>query len=237
MATTLLNRILNLLKFLNAVSKTDCRWVFALDTNFGVLNGDKYRMKIVEAISDHTSCRVAVETGTFLGETTRYLATRFQRVITIEAHHGFANTARIRLENHHNVELLIGSSATKLSDALRSIKGEAFFAYLDAHWGSELPLRGELQALEDKTDYVCMIDDFAIEGTDYGFDEYNGLRIDGKLLSQFAPWLEQVFVPDYPSELSGPQRRGYCVFAAGEPSRYLDREWRSLRLRACPITH
>jgi hypothetical protein len=231
------NRVLNVLKFLNAVSKTDCRWVFAIGTNFGVLNGDTNRVRIVEAIAKQTSCRVAIETGTFLGETTRHLANCFERVITIEKHSGFANIAKLRLENHSNIEMLIGDSAVQLSDALTSISSKAFFVYLDAHWGSELPLGRELKALEGKTDYVCMIDDFAIEGTDYGFEEYNGIRIDTKLVHQFAPWLQYVFVPDYPPELSGPQHRGYCVFAAGEPGQYLDREWKALKLRVCPINH
>jgi hypothetical protein len=40
-----------------------------------------------------------------------------------------------------------------------------------------------------------------------------------------------IFVPDYPPELSGPNRCGYCVFASGEPRRLLDADHQALRLR------
>lgn len=224
-------RTLNLLKFLNAVSKSDCRWVFAIGGSFGVLNGDPHRARIVETIGRQTECRVAIETGTYLGETTRYLAKCFKHVTTIEHHPRFANIAKFRLEDQENVEMLIGDSAMKFADAIRSLGDKPFFAYLDAHWGSELPLESELKALGGKSDYICMLDDFAVEGTDYGYDEYGGVRIDKSLVRRCAPWIQSVFVPDYPPELSGSERRGYCLFGAGVPGDFLHKEASALQLR------
>lgn len=230
-------RSLNLLRFLNAASKDDCRWVFAIGTSFGVLNGDAHRARLVEAIGSETACRIAIETGTYFGETTRYLARNFERVTTIEAHQAYANIAKLRLEDHSNIELLTGDSATKFPAVLRSLGDQAFFAYLDAHWGAELPLEKELKALEGKTDYACMIDDFAVAGTDFGFDEYQGTRIDVNLVRRSAPWVERVFVPDYAPEQSGALRRGYCVFGAGELGKYLERQASALHLRPEPMAN
>jgi hypothetical protein len=194
-----------LVTFLNSVSRSDCRWILAVPNDYGVFNSDPHRARIAEVIADRTTCRTAIETGTFLGETTRWLAQHYERVVTIEAHPAFATFARFRIENQPNIELIRGDSAVKFGDALKSITG-AVFVYLDAHWGS-LPIVAELAALDRRTDYCCMIDDFEIEGTKFGFDEYGGTRIGVELLRRFAPSVRRIFVPDYPPELSGPYRR------------------------------
>jgi hypothetical protein len=222
-------RITNLANFLVTVSRNDCRWIFAIEKTFGVLNGDPYRAAIAKAVATRTTCQTAIETGTYFGETSRWLAQHYRRVITIESNPGFANFAKFRIENHANIELVIGDSSAKFHDALKTITGP-FFAYLDAHW-DRLPLGAELTAIEGRSDYVCMIDDFEIEGTTFGFDEYNGTRIGVPLLQRFVPSITHIFVPDYPPEMSGPQRRGYCVFGAGEPIRLLETDYSALRMR------
>jgi hypothetical protein len=134
----------------------------------------------------------------------------------------FASIAKIRIESKPNIELLLGDSSAKFTEALNSVPG-GFFAYLDAHWGTKLPLGAELRALERRTDYVCMIDDFEVADTEYGFDEYEGIRIGIKLLREMAPWLKRVFVPAYPPSASGELRRGYCVFGRGDSARPIGR--------------
>lgn len=227
-------RLVNLGTFLVAVSREDNRWIFAISKSFGVLNGDRNRARIVEAVAARTTCQVAIETGTFLGETARWLAKLYKRVVTLESHPGFATFARLRIENCGNVDLEMGDSATKFGQILASVDG-AFFAYLDAHWGSELPLGAELAVLDKRSAYVCMIDDFQIPGTEFRYDVYNGISIGPDLIRRFAPSIKRIFVPDYAPEEAGPQRRGYCVFAAGEPLQLLETDRAKLRLKALDL--
>jgi hypothetical protein len=228
-------RALNLLKFALAVSKTDCRWILALSESFGVMNSDPNRLQIVDAVATRTACRTAIETGTFLGETTRWLGERFDRVFTIEAQGGFANIAKLRLENNPKITVIRGNTAIEFPELMKKTNGP-FFAYLDAHWGHDNPLCAELAALEKITNYVCMIDDFAVEGTDFGFDQYYGTRIDINLVARCAPWIKSIFVPNYSPQDAGKYQRGYCVFAVGQSGQFLESNYSELRLRRISVT-
>ena len=97
---------------------------------------------------------VWIETGTYLGGTTKYLAKRFPKVITIEPSPAFHNYARGRLRGFENVTLLFGTSEQFFEDALVSAAPIANL-WLDGHYseggtflGDKVsPIEEELEAV------------------------------------------------------------------------------------------
>lgn len=75
---------------------------------------------------------VAVETGTFQGDTSLLLAEQFGRCVTIERSQALAAAARSRFADDRRVTVLEGTSRERLADALPSLEEGCFF-WLDAH--------------------------------------------------------------------------------------------------------
>jgi hypothetical protein len=75
---------------------------------------------------------VAVETGTFQGDTSALLAYSFGSCTTIERHDGLFAQAQERFENDDRVTVMHGSSRDQLPNALPPADVGCFF-WLDAH--------------------------------------------------------------------------------------------------------
>jgi hypothetical protein len=108
----------------------------------------------------------AVETGTFLGQSTRTLARIFQHVETIELSPRLALRAKLLFLPSRNIRVLRGDSAVLLTPAV-----EPTLYWLDAHWSGdntageerECPLLDELRATSPGTAKDCyLIDDAAL---------------------------------------------------------------------------
>jgi hypothetical protein len=112
----------------------------------------------------------AIETGTWKGESTAWLALNFDRVWSIELDVGWYNRAVQTLGGElSNLTLIHGNSAEKLKGALDEC-GERALLWLDAHWcggaqkghkqDEECPLRDELAAIHNSAEsHVVLIDD------------------------------------------------------------------------------
>lgn len=107
-----------------------------------------------------------VETGTFLGNSIAWAASRFDQVITIEIDPGYLDRARARHAGLTNVDFLLGDSAVQLELALARLVGPAL-CWLDAHAGAgffapedNCPLLAELEAvMRSPHDHCILIDD------------------------------------------------------------------------------
>ena len=92
------------------------------------------------------------------------------------------------------------------------------FAYLDAHWGPDLPLREELEIIAAHWKRaVVMVDDFEVPGdSGYGFDDYgDGAALTESYLRRAAAlgsWT--VRYPVAPSTVETGSRRGCCVLTS-----------------------
>lgn len=75
---------------------------------------------------------VAIETGTFQGDTSALLAAAFGRCVTIERSGPLAEAARRRFADDPRVTVLEGSSRDRLEEALPTGSESCFF-WLDAH--------------------------------------------------------------------------------------------------------
>ena len=102
--------------------------------------------------------QVAIETGTFLGDTTAFLAERCDRVTTIELDPGLAARARDRFSHRVGVTVLEGDSGKLLEAVLAGVDEPALF-WLDGHFSgvhegvqtargeADTPLRSELETI------------------------------------------------------------------------------------------
>lgn len=78
---------------------------------------------------------VAIETGTWKGDTTALLAERFARVFTIDIDEKWVKAATRRFATVPNVDVVAGDSAKVLPMVL-DLKHAPTLLYLDAHWWS-----------------------------------------------------------------------------------------------------
>jgi hypothetical protein len=123
--------------------------------------------------------RSIVETGTYLGHTTRYLASLGVEVHSIDISEDRVAAARSNLVGIANLKLWAGSSPEVLARIAAELPRPSFF-YLDAHRCGECPLLDELTVIAESgfSDSIIAIHDFLVPGRDFGFNAYEGFRLD-----------------------------------------------------------
>lgn len=177
-------------------------------------NGDAQRTATVEALLRDVPCDLAVETGTWIGNTTQWLARNLPRAVSIEKDEGCHGVAIMRLSHHTNLELLLGSSDNLLPSICEANASARLFAYLDAHDRPDVPpLLAELRVLSDHGNAVVLIDDFAVPSTNFGFGTYAGRPIDLSFIEPALPPGTAVYGPSYPAVDA--TVRGWALFGLG----------------------
>ena len=114
----------------------------------GPFNGQEGRQALFRELIDRCGPSVILETGSYLGTTTEFMAESGLPIYSIEysaRNYGFS---RARLWRRRNVRLRRGDSRavlrTLFAGPLRTARSGSLFAYLDAHWNADLPLAEEL---------------------------------------------------------------------------------------------
>jgi hypothetical protein len=188
----------------------------------GAFNGQWGRCAMFCELNAMYSFELIIETGTYMGTTTAFLATNSgARVVTIESDELNYLYARVHLETHARVRLIHGNSASalpELVDGLEERPRHPFF-YLDAHWEEYLPLAEEVAtAFGSFAEPIVMIDDFRVpDDAGYAYDSYPA----GALTEE---WLRgkgvldglAVGYPNLPSRLESGRKRGGCVLMRRE---------------------
>ena len=141
-------------------------------------NGQRMRHETVKRIAARLEPDVCIESGTFMGFTTRALAGLGRPVITIEVDPGYHRLATFALRDLPGVEVIRGDSA----EVLRELTERPIvrpLLYLDAHWGERVPLSSELAiAFGAWPETVIVIDDFRVpHDPGYGYDTYGGVPL------------------------------------------------------------
>jgi hypothetical protein len=194
----------------------------------GPFNGQKLRRRIFLELLKRARCPAIVETGTYLGTTTAFLATLGLPVYTAESNPRFHAYASWRLlRSKGRIHLYEADSR----EFLRSLSCDPTFPkervlfYLDAHWYAHLPLREELEFIFTQwPDSIAMVDDFQVPGTAYGYDDYGSGQVLN--LEYLEPLRYLQLIPFFPAV--GPQgetgaKRGCVVLcrAGGEINRLI----------------
>ena len=147
---------------------------------------------------------VAIETGTFRGDTTKLLAEKFQRCITIERSTQFAQAARLRFSNESRVTILEGSSRDQLAGAIPEDNVSCFF-WLDAHGiydfedseAEENPLLAEIELIisqRDSSNTIIAIDDARGMGTQPGWPAMSAIVVPLSNAGYTTIYIDDVFV-------------------------------------------
>lgn len=162
-------------------------------------NGDSFVCKEFLKLKKELGLTVAVETGSCLYSTTKWLAENFDKVYTVELNEEYARHGKHKIENLENVIAVIGDSVDFLNKLKLSHEDRAIY-FLDAHWGQHCPLLEELSALKyapTKLPPVIAIHDWYTGNEKLGWDEYNGQRFEYSWIEPIIKTLEQVHACTY----------------------------------------
>ena len=114
-----------------------------------------------------------IETGTYLGETTKFLSKNYSSVITIEPSAPHFNYVSKRFRKISNVKVINSTSENSFNELLRNSKDELNI-YLDGHYSGDgtfgeskvTPVKEELDSIEKSLDrfkkLFVAIDDFRV---------------------------------------------------------------------------
>jgi predicted O-methyltransferase YrrM len=187
-------------------------------------NGQARRMRFLACLSVEIDIKTVIETGTYLGSSTPYLAGMFNcKTYTVEINHFFADRAKKRFEKNHknlDIELLVGDSTEKINEILSVVPiTHSILAYLDAHWLDAIPTQDEILALiRWGGDWIAVIDDFHVSGdSGYKFDSYKEVVIGVDLIP--ADNQLEVWVPKEISTLETGVRSGTGIVFSGKKIR------------------
>ena len=187
----------------------------------GPFNGQRSRQDLFRTLIEKFTPVAVVETGTYLGTTTEFLAATELPIYSVESDPHNYGFAKVRLWRRRNVHLLRGDSRTALrmmfDGPLNWARNHSVFVYLDAHWGHDLPLAEELSIVFGVCpNAIVMVDDFQVPfDTGYGYDDYGpGQSLTAELIQPIVVAHSlQVFYPSTPSVEETGARRGCVVLA------------------------
>ncbi|MEK6278011.1 MAG: hypothetical protein AABM29_08365 [Actinomycetota bacterium] len=178
-------------------------------------NGQRQRIRTVEALVDAFSPDGFIETGTMFGHTTAYLAGFGKPVYTTEMKNLFVAIARFRLRGADNAHVMRGHSARLLGLLVRERPFKRPFAYLDAHWWGDIPLNAEIgHVFGAWDDAIIAIDDFEVPG-DHGYYHYAGEDFSLSLDALALPAGTRAAYPAAPSDEETGPRSGTVYLARG----------------------
>lgn len=188
----------------------------------GPMNGQTARLEAVRALVFEVQPKLIVETGTFRGTTTQWLAQLGFPVISVEVNRRYHEFSRRRLEHMRNVSVRLGNSVDFLKEMIvdtGAVPATTVF-YIDSHWGKHLPLRSEMETIFRRfTEFVVIIDDFKVENDDgYAYDDYGpGQQLTIELLLSYDLPGMSVFFPSVAGKRETGARRG-AVFVTASPT-------------------
>lgn len=136
-------------------------------------HGDRMYQELVTSICASLSVSSFVETGTYLGDTTEFMARAVTfPIYTCEVKEEFFQSSAKRLQPYAHVSALRESSDTFIKRVIgQETVGALPLFFLDAHWYDYWPLVDEIQLITSKISRcVIVIDDFQVPGRrDYSF--------------------------------------------------------------------
>ncbi|MEI6701917.1 MAG: hypothetical protein WCL71_00095 [Deltaproteobacteria bacterium] len=201
-------------------------------------NGQLHRKLIFKDATILLQCRSIVETGTYCGDTTAFMAENSNLpVFSCEANPIFQSLAISRLKEIGGIHFYLSDSRQFLKALFQSTefaphKQAPVLFYLDAHWHHDLPLEDEIDIIcRSVHDFAILVDDFAVPGDPgYTYDNYGmGKSLD---LTTFGSCFKRndlsVFFPSLPSASESGGRRG-CVLLSSRSQAETIRRQKSVK--------
>lgn len=204
----------------------------AIFTTWGPMNDQAARRAVVIELFKIHPVSMVVETGSYHGTTTGFLALASGApTVSVELSPRRARVARHRIPAGCDVTLFVDDSRRVLSNLANepSTPTDGLFFYLDAHWGEDLPLVGELELIAARwPSALILIDDFEVPGEPgYGFDRYGpGRVLTSAILPPAVLSTHAALYPSTPAAKETGSRRGWVLLcpraAAAQLAEQLD---------------
>lgn len=143
--------------------------------NLQGFEGDTFLKAEIESLIKKFNVNTIIETGTFLGGTTKVFSEMCEKVHTIELTEKYFSLSKKHLAGIKNIVQYKGSSEKILPNILKLDCGSTLL-FLDAHFFDFCPLIDELKVIaQAKITPVIVIHDFKVPNRhDLGYDSYNG---------------------------------------------------------------
>lgn len=145
-----------------------------------------------------------VETGTLVGKTAEWAASRFTNVYTMELSYNWFVIAKEKLKKYENVQLLHGRSQSILYHLAPRLKNPTLF-WLDAHWSNDLgypriepavcPVLEEIEHIgKSELAHVILVDDFRLFGYERGWPTKDRVKKALEAIGKEVTFSEDVFI-------------------------------------------
>jgi hypothetical protein len=145
-------------------------------------NSDPVVQKEISRLRNTFNIKCAIETGTYNGETTKFLGETFEEVYSVEITDFYYQESKKNCSHLDNVQIYKDSSEIFLRTMLPVLekKFDTFLFYLDAHWENYWPLKDELIEISKylKNRAIIVIDDFFVPNRNFQFDSYHDVKCD-----------------------------------------------------------
>lgn len=141
------------------------------------LHDDPILQEVFQLVGKEAQVSSIVETGTYLGSSTSFMAEKFPslKIHTCEIESKNYKKAKTNLKKFPNVKIYKGHSPKFLEYLIeRNLLGEKPLFFLDAHWWDNWPLEEEIKIItHNLKSAVIIIDDFKVpDKKQFKFDFY-----------------------------------------------------------------
>jgi predicted O-methyltransferase YrrM/predicted nucleic acid-binding Zn-ribbon protein len=190
----------------------------SMDVWGGPFNGQAFRRDLFDQLLKQLKIVTIVETGTFRGTSTSYMARAGLPVFSCELGLRYFHYSSLRLADSLNVRIIRADSRRfirELFDENLLPPGPVLF-YLDAHWQQDLPLWEEIdQIFSRRPSAVIMVDDFRVPtDSGYTYDNYGkGKCLSVTNLHESVTARPAIFFPNHASANETGAHRGCVVLA------------------------
>ena len=158
-------------------------------------NADTFVAEEFLKLKEKFKVEVAIELGSAVGGTTKWLGENFDEVHTIEIMENFLEFTKKRCIGLSNISFHLGSTVDKLAGVLSvsvpegsndSVLGSNMLIFIDSHWNT-LPIFDELKIIKASgLKPVIVIHDFLVPGEPkLGYDSYEGVDISFENIKKF----------------------------------------------------
>ncbi len=144
----------------------------------GTLNNQQGREMLVRHLLAEFKPAAILETGSYMGAGIKFFLAHSGQapVFSCEINKKFYHFCKTRFAGEPRVHLFLGQSVeflTQVSAPELHLESPVL-VYLDAHWGTDLPLKREIEIILKRwPGALIIIDDFQVpHDTGYGYDEY-----------------------------------------------------------------
>jgi len=144
-------------------------------------NGDTYICDEFLKLKETFNIDTAIETGSCMYSTTKWLCNNFDEVYTVEINHEYANYGKHKISTFPNCFTSVGVDSVSFINHILSqhiYKTNSTIFFLDAHWGENCPLKDEIKAIANinlqHPPIIAIHDFYTNHPEELGYDIYKG---------------------------------------------------------------